>query len=202
VRHPLKQLLVAGSGATDLADYVDLIADEVNVKEVRLTGDVSGVAHEVLPVVPSAIGPRLGAQTQAVIAAVKRGDWTQTTDGTVQAAGTALRDGEYTLLLRPSDEQAGRSLPGRAGVVQLDLETTDELEREGLSRDVVRLVQERRRDDGLHISDRIHLSLALPSAMSLAVEEHRGWVMDQTLAVSLTVTTAESVSIQITVAAA
>jgi isoleucyl-tRNA synthetase len=200
VRHPLKSLLVAGPKAADLADYVELIADEVNVKEVRLTGEVARVAREVLTVVPSAIGPRLGGRTQAVIAAVKSGEWTQAADGTVRAADEVLHPGEFTLLLEPLDRDAGRSLPGRAGLVQLDLETTDELEREGLSRDLVRLVQERRRNDGLHISDRIHLSVGLPSSMALAVEEHRSWVMEQTLAVSLTVTTTEPISIQITVA--
>ena len=41
--------------------------------------------------------------------------------------------------------------------MKLDTETTEELEREGLARDVVRLVQSARRDAGLHISDRIHL---------------------------------------------
>ena len=45
------------------------------MKEVVLTDDVTGVADEVLTVVPAAIGPRLGEQTQKVIAAVKRGEW-------------------------------------------------------------------------------------------------------------------------------
>ena len=200
VRHPLQSLLVAGPRALDLEGYKELIKEELNVKEVLLTEDVSGIAEEVLTVVPSAIGPRLGEKTQAVIRAVKSGNWTRTPHGTIEAAGTTLVEGEFTLVLQPSDTGAGRALPDRAGVVRLDLETTEELEREGLARDVVRLIQEKRRSDGLHISDRIRLELGLPQEMAVAVEEHRNWVMEQTLATVLQIVVAESVDIRIALA--
>jgi isoleucyl-tRNA synthetase len=200
VRHPLRTLLVAGPGALALEDYKDLIKDEVNVKEVVLSAEVEGVAVEVLTVVPGAIGPRLGEKTQQVIRAVKSGDWTRTEDGLIEAAGVVLEDGEFTLVLQPKDPGAGRALPDRAGVVRLDLETDDELEREGLARDVVRLVQEKRRSEGLHISDRIRLELALPEPMAIAVEEHRGWIMEQTLAILLEVVVGDSVEIKVTLA--
>ncbi|MGO9343845.1 MAG: isoleucine--tRNA ligase [Acidimicrobiales bacterium] len=197
LRLPLQSLMVAGPRAPELKAYVDLIADEVNVKEVVLTDDVSGVADEVLTVVPAAIGPRLGSQTQKVIAAVKRGDWSRRDNGEIDAAGEVLFDSEYNLLLRPRDPSAARALPDRAGVVRLDTETTEDLEREGLARDLVRLVQSARRDAGLHISDRIHLELSLPEPMAKAAEEHRVWVMEQTLAVSMTVTVSDSVEIDL-----
>jgi isoleucyl-tRNA synthetase len=200
VRHPLRTLLVAGPGALALEDYTELIKDEVNVKEVVLSAEVAGVAVEVLTVVPGAIGPRLGEKTQQVIRAVKSGEWTRLVDGRIEAAGVVLEDGEFTLILQPKDPEAGRSLPDRAGVVRVDLETDDELEREGLARDVVRLIQEKRRSEGLHISDRIRLELALPPPMAAGVEEHRGWVMEQTLATFLDVVLADSVGIKITLA--
>ena len=130
LRLPLSTLMVAGPRAHELRGYVDLIADEVNVKEVVLTDDVTGVADEVLTVVPSAIGPRLGEQTQKVIVAVKQCEWSRRDDGTVEAAGAVLGEDEYTLLLAARPD-ASRALPDRAGVVRLDLETTEALEREG-----------------------------------------------------------------------
>jgi isoleucyl-tRNA synthetase len=197
LRLPLQSLMVAGPRAHELSAYVEVIADEVNVKEVVLTDDVSGVADEVLTVVPAAIGPRLGSKTQKVIAAVKRGEWSRRDKGEIEAAGEILFDSEYTLLLRPRDERSGRALPDRAGIVSLDTETTEDLEREGLARDLVRLVQSARRDAGLHISDRIHIELSLPEAMSKAAEEHRGWIMEQTLAVQMTVAVSDSVRMEL-----
>ncbi len=201
VRHPLRTLLVAGPGALALEDYKELMRNELNVKEVVLTADVEGVAVEVLAVVPGAIGPRLGEKTQQVIRAVKSGEWTRTDDGSIEAAGVVLEQGEFTLVLQPKDPDAGRSLPDRAGVVRVDLETDDELEREGLARDVVRLVQEKRRSEGLHVSDRILLELSLPAPMAVAVDEHRVWLMEQTLATDLKVQVGDPVEIKITLAA-
>ena len=60
VRQPLAHLVVASPDAQSLAPFVDIIADEVNVREVELTDDVDAVAKKQLQVVPSAIGPRWG----------------------------------------------------------------------------------------------------------------------------------------------
>ena len=65
VRQPLSSLTVAAPDAEALAPYVDIIADEVNVREVHLTTDVSAVARNVLQVVPAALGPRLGRRDPA-----------------------------------------------------------------------------------------------------------------------------------------
>jgi isoleucyl-tRNA synthetase len=197
LRLPLQSLMVAGPRAHELTEYIDLITDEVNVKEVVLTDEVSAVADEVLTVVPGAIGPRLGEQTQKVIAAVKRGEWSLRETGEIEAAGEVLHDSEYTLMLRPRDESSSRALPDGAGIVKLDTDTTEPLEREGVARDIVRLVQSARRDAGLHISDRIHLELSLPEGMTKAAEEHRARIMEQTLAVDLTITVSESVAINL-----
>jgi isoleucyl-tRNA synthetase len=197
LRLPLQKLTFAGPRAHELVDYVDLIEEEVNIKQVVLTSDTSVIAQEVLTIVPSVIGPRLGAETQKVIAAVKRGEWTRAGDGTIEAAGVSVREGEYSLVLHPSDEHSARALTEGAGVVSLDLDTTEELELEGLARDLVRLIQAARRDAGLHISDRIHLRLTLPEDMAIATEHHRAWVMEQTLAVDLEVTAGPSIEIDL-----
>ena len=62
-----------GRGAVSLEPYEDLIADELNVKEVRLSDEVSEVADLVLKVNPSVLGPRLGPATQQVISGCARG---------------------------------------------------------------------------------------------------------------------------------
>jgi isoleucyl-tRNA synthetase len=184
VRQPLPSLTVAVSGAELLAPYAALIADEVNVKNVQLTTAVDEVASSQLDVVPAAIGPRLGSRTQEVIKAVKRGEWTRDGD-TVVAGGEVLQPGEYTLRLVTTDGSASTPLGSGDGVVVLDTEVTPALEAEGITRDLIRLVQQARRDAGLHVSDRITLTLGVPELVRRSVVANLSLLQDATLAVDV-----------------
>jgi isoleucyl-tRNA synthetase len=196
-RLPLRRLTVAMPHAERLGPFVELIADEVNVREVVLTDGVGSVAEEVLTLVHPVLGPRLGPDTQRVTTAVRRGDWTRS-DGRVSAGGILLEQGEFELVLRPLDQRQGRTLPDDAGVVTLDTDVDDELESEGLARDVVRLIQAARRDAGLHVSDCVDVELACPPVMADAVRGHLAYVAEQTLAVEVRVAVADHVSITVT----
>ncbi len=191
-RLPLPSLTVSAPWAGRLRPYADLIADEVNVKDVRLSPDVDRDASLVLSVNPAVVGPRLGAGTQQVLAAARKGDWERSgEDGVVVGGKFHLSPGEFELRLRPRDERSCRALPAQDGVVTLDLTVTPELEAEGRARDLVREVQQARREAGLHVADRIHLTLEVPGGpdgdIGQAVASHRSWLMDQTLAVDLAV---------------
>jgi isoleucyl-tRNA synthetase len=182
VRLPLATLTVAAPDAGRLRPYADLVGDEVNVKRVEFTSELGGYCERVLTVVPRALGPRLGGQVQQVIKAVKAGDWS-VADGTVTAGGVALREGEYELKLVAAD--ADRSAPLPEGVVVLDTAVTPELAAEGLARDVVRVVQQARREAGLDVSDRITLTVDAEPEVTAAVEAHRDFVAAETLARSV-----------------
>jgi isoleucyl-tRNA synthetase len=183
VRLPLQSLTVAAADADTLAPFTSIIAEEVNVREVRLTTNVSSLATEVLTVVPAVLGPRIGGHVQHVIKAVKTGAWERTADGAITAAGIKLEEGEYTTRLTPADPERSVCLPD--AVVSLDTAVTDELEAEGTARDVIRLVQQARRDAGLHISDRISLTIEAEARVTEAVERHRDLVAGEVLALSL-----------------
>ena len=184
VRQPLASLRVAVEGAQRLAAFSELIADEVNVKSVEFTDDVAAVASFDLQVVPAALGPRLGSQVQQVIKAVKTGDWQRGEAGVV-AGGVALLEGEYALKMVVQGDGASTPLSNGAGVVVLDTELTPALEAEGITRDLVRLVQQARRDAGLQVSDRIVLTLGVSAAVRSKVEPFRHLLTDATLATSL-----------------
>jgi len=197
-RLPLSSLTVAAPGASRLLAYADLIADEVNVQQVKLVETVGELAETVLNVIPAALGPRLGARTQHVIAATRRGDWSRLSDGTVEAGGVQLEQGEFELRLRPSDPGSSRTLPGEVGIVALDLETTAELEAEGLARDVIRFVQRARRDAGLMVTDRIRLWIGLPDASAAVVEQWRAHIAAQVLATEIDIAALAEVQAQTT----
>jgi isoleucyl-tRNA synthetase len=184
VRLPLSSLTVACADAATLEGFLDIVRDEVNVREVVLTTDVDAVASRELQVVPAVVGPRLGAHTQAVIVAVKKGDWTQDGD-TIVVAGERLVPGEYSLKLVTKQGTASAPLSGGGGVVLLDIEVTPELEAEGLARDIVRAVQQARRDAQLDVSDRIVLTLGVDEATKAQVATHERLIAGETLAVSV-----------------
>jgi isoleucyl-tRNA synthetase len=182
VRLPLPEVLVALHGSVDaLSPHVELIRDELNVKAVALTTEVERHARYELQVVPAKLGPRLGADTQKVIRAVKSGDWSRH-GAHVVAGGVELFEGEFDQRLVPAGDGVCAALAGNVGVVVLDTEVTPELEREGLARDLVRLVQQARRDAGLAVSDRISLVVQAERRWVEALEAHRDLVAGETLA--------------------
>jgi isoleucyl-tRNA synthetase len=190
VRLPLPALTVATPRAEELRPFVDLVADEVNVKAVKMTGDVAGHCEQVLTLVPRVLGPRVGGQVQQVIRAVKAGDWSLV-DGRPVAAGVTLQDGEYELKLVAADADHSAPLPGGEGVVVLDTTVTPELAAEGLARDVVRVVQTARRDAGLAVSDRISLVVGAVGEVAAAVAAHGPFVGAETLAGTVEVGTGD-----------
>jgi isoleucyl-tRNA synthetase len=191
VRLPLAKAVVATAHADLVRPHVEILRDELNVKELVLTDDVDSYCRRELSLNPKVFGPRVGAATQQIIAAHKAGSWRVEGDRVV-VGDVALEPGEYDFRLVSSVAGAAATLPGNRGVVVLDTTVTPELEREGVARDLVRLVQQARREAGLHVSDRIAVSVAAGPAWIDALETHRDLVMAETLAVevSAVVTTA------------
>ena len=196
VRLPLASLTVVADDASALAPLAALITDELNVRELHVAdltaADQGGFGvRQTLQVNARAAGPRLGRDVQTAIRASKTGDWSVADDGTVTAGGIVLADGEYTLATvvadaDPADQRAVAMLPG-GGFVILDCAVTPELAAEGLARDVVRAVQQARREAGLEVSDRIRLTLGGTEAVRAAVAVHEALIMAETLAISIDV---------------
>ena len=130
-----------------------------------------------------------------VIRAVKAGSWTQSgkQGDRIEAAGVELEPGEYELKLAAADPDSTSALPGNTGLIALDLRVTPELAAEGTARDVVRIVQQARRDAGLAVSDRIRLDIGADGAVADAVRAHAGFLAAETLAVGLEVRPAAEV---------
>ncbi|WP_028933004.1 isoleucine--tRNA ligase [Pseudonocardia spinosispora] len=191
VRLPLSRLTVAALDADVLGPFTDIVADEVNVREVVLSTEVQRYGRFELTVNARVCGPRLGGDVQKVIRAVKAGEWDQAADGTVTVAGIELLDGEYSERLVPGEAVDGTStataaLPANSGLVVLDTEVTPELALEGLAKDVVRLVQQARREADLDVSDRIAVTLRAADEVLDAVRAHQDFLANEVLAETVT----------------
>jgi isoleucyl-tRNA synthetase len=112
----------------------------------------------------------------------------------VTAGGVALRPGEYELRLTAADPDSTAALPGSDGLIALDTAVTPALAAEGTARDVVRVIQQARRDLGFDVSDRIALVVGAVDSVADAVRAHADFIAGETLATSLTVVDAAEVA--------
>ena len=185
IRLPLRSLTIAGADTAQLVEFADLIRDELNVKDVAVADDMAAFgAFQLVPNTP-VLGPKLGAELKKVMGAVRSGDWKVHGDGTATVGGVQLLPGEFQFRLVPKDGVTSAALSTNDAVVVLDTQITPELEREGLARDLVRMIQQARKDAGLQVSDRIALWTTLGDAGRDALAAHRDYVCDQVLCTTL-----------------
>ncbi len=186
-RLPLKSMMLAGEKATQLYDFVEVLKDEVNVKNIELSTDIQSVADTFLYLKTPLIGKRLGKYMKDIMAASKTNNWKQNEDATLSIGGQTLTPEEYELRLVMKSGLNGQPLPDNTAVIQLDTEVLPELEKEGIARDFVRMVQSARKANGLDVSDRINLSFSCDSELvCTAIAEHSSYIKEQVLALVLT----------------
>jgi isoleucyl-tRNA synthetase len=184
VRLPLPKLTVAVENPESLRPFVDLIADELNVKAVELTDDIDAYGRFELTVNARVAGPRIGKDVQAAIKAVKAGEGVVNPDGTLTAGPTTLLPEEYSSKLVAADPAFTVALPGGAGLVVLDGTVTEELEAEGWAKDRIRELQELRKSTGLDVSDRISVVIDVPTDRAGWAQTHSGLIAREILATS------------------
>ncbi|GGH98771.1 isoleucine--tRNA ligase [Arthrobacter liuii] len=193
VRLPLQELTVVAPGADALEGFAAVVADELNLRSVRLLDAATASPEEFgiqqkLVVNARAAGPRLGKNVQVAIKGSKSGDWSVDDDGVVTAGGLQLEPQEYTLETVVAESDGGSAavavLPG-GGFVVLNTEVTPELEAEGLARDMVRAIQQARKDAGLNVSDRIRTTVTAAQNVVDALLANAELVKGETLTVDL-----------------
>jgi isoleucyl-tRNA synthetase len=187
-RLPLRLLTVAGSGLDSLKPYASIIAEELNVKGVDFTPTFEHFGSFQLQVNPRELGPKLGESMKNVLAATRSGDWTLNKDESVTIAGHTLDPKEYTLKLKLKDGIAGEALSANDALVVLDINVTQDLHDEGLARDLVRAVQQARKNAGFYIADTISLALQGSEKIIAVFKAHESYIADQVLATNITYT--------------
>ncbi|MCC7398207.1 MAG: isoleucine--tRNA ligase [Planctomycetes bacterium] len=156
-RLPLPKVTLAGADARAMAPFVHLLQDEINVKEVAFADDLAAFGSFRLQVDAKTLGPKLGGQMKDVLAATRSGAW-KLVGGKAEIGGVTLEPGDFVLQLVPKEGFTAAALSTNDVVLVLDTAVTPELEAEGVRNDFVRLVQQARKDAGLHVSDRIELA--------------------------------------------
>ena len=196
VRQPLARMRVAVPAAVRSAEFdalLDLLAQEVNVKQVELVGSDTELVRLSGRANFRSLGKRYGKQTPQAAAAVAR---LETTDLRRLEAGEAvtLYEGEASWVYHPEDVTVERTvasdwLVASQGpfVAALDPALTPELRDEGLARELVNRIQRLRKDAGYEYTTRIQVALDGGERVRTAAQAHRDFIMGETLARELTV---------------
>jgi len=192
VRQPLKRLLVRvpdEAAAEAVKRHRDQILEELNVKGLELVaGDAELVSYRLKPNLPR-IGKRYGKRIPAIRSALAGADAGKIASLAAAGEGFELAVGDESIRFEAEDvlvesvAAEGYACAEEGGyLVGLDTRLDDALREEGLARELVRTVQEARKQAGLEVSDRIVLRITGNDAVEAAVVGHRDFLMDETLA--------------------
>jgi len=196
VRQPLAEMRVQPGHDSDrraVERFGDQICEELNVKEVTLHEAADGpLVNFAVSLNMKVAGPKFGPRVKEVEAALAEANAEYVTRhfaSTLRPISLPCLGGD--VLLEKPDVRTflvpyeGWQAIGDAGtVVAIDACITDELKREGMAREVIRHVQQARKDAGLEMEDRIELYLGTESAMlRQAIEEYRDYIAAETLTV-------------------
>jgi isoleucyl-tRNA synthetase len=201
VRQPLARLIVVPADDTQrraVIRFEDHILDELNIKRLEISADAGGLVEVAVKPNFKALGPKYGKSMKQVAAAVAAAASTADDRAALASAvavGETVRlqgdGGPWELL---SDELVVERRPAegyavsedRGLIVAVDAEVTPELEREGLARDLIRHIQQRRKELDLEVTDRIAVAYDTEAENLLqAIDEHRGRIAAETLALEL-----------------
>ncbi len=190
VRQPLRSLYLLPPdehSRYELGQMVDLLADELNIKEVVMVEDETDLSEVSYRPNFRVLGPRFGKQmkevgqrigelTQQEIEILKAGDKIAVAGGEIGIEDVEVQRREKEGVVVAIDNNLG---------VGLDVQLDDELVAEGVAREIVNRVQNMRKDAGLEVSDRIRIGVQGEAGLLEAIGQHREYIAAETLALEL-----------------
>lgn len=194
VRQPLAKAMIPildEKFERQLRAVESLILSEVNVKELEYLKETAGVIEKTIKANFKTLGPKYGKQMKQIAAEVS--NMTQEDISALEASGKheITVDGGNISLSLEDVEITSKDIPGWAvasegGItVALDLTLTEELEEEGLARELINRIQNLRKDKGLEVIDHIRITILEDGAINKAVTNNLKYICAETLAESL-----------------
>jgi isoleucyl-tRNA synthetase len=187
LRQPLAKLQfctteVKTNSTSSLLDF-EIIKKEANVKEVEFLDlqDVEKVAKRIVRIDARKVGKKFGKKVQEMIRAGKEGDFKLLDNGEVEIAGEVLAQDEFEFGFLTNEKFDAES--SKNVVVILETELSEDLKTEGISRELIREIQNMRKAQGFEISNRIQVSFSTNSeVLTTAFEKFGAKISAETLA--------------------
>ena len=196
VRQPLSKIMIPFSSENEkkeILEISELIKSEVNVKEVELISNSSGILIKKVKPNFKSLGPKLGKKLSAVMAKIKTLSDSEIQKIEANKSISITIDSE-DIILEPSDLEIisedieGWLVASENGVtVALDIQLNDTLINEGICRELVNRIQTLRKESGLLVTDKINLKIKKDIILEKAIFENQNYILTETLAENLIV---------------
>ncbi|WP_026914779.1 isoleucine--tRNA ligase [Christiangramia portivictoriae] len=194
VRQPLQRVMIPVLDDTqkhEIEAVADLIKSEVNVKEIELIDDASGLLVKQVKPNFRVLGPRFGKDINLIVNAVN--------NFTAEDIAKIEREGEIELKINEkmvnlslseveiSSQDIEGWLVASSGnlTVALDVSISEELKREGVARELVNRIQNLRKDSGFEVTDTIDVTLQKDGMIEDAVNDNITYIKTETLTANL-----------------
>ncbi len=188
VRQPLAMMKLVLGDAVDfelLNSDMDVIKEEINVKEIQIVEDYNEFADLDVVVNAKVLGPKFGGRVQEFIRAAKAGEFVVKDEG-VEVCGELLTEEEISFVYKGREVdnvEANKEL-----VVMLDLELSEDLRMEGVARDIVRLIQDHRKSMDYQVDAKINVTLDVKDQFMIdSIDKFNEMIMSETLSDGLNV---------------
>ncbi len=192
VRQPLREAAfsVSHMGERDtVMAYRELLAEELNVKQVRLLDTATEAVKYSLKALPKQLGQKYGAQFPAIREVVESMDPQTPAEALIQQKDITVEVAGQSIILTPEEvEVRVEAHEGFAAVAEgaylaaLVTELDDELILEGLAREVVRRIQDLRKQSDFNVDDEIRVAYHATDRLSEAIQTNVAYIKAETMA--------------------
>jgi isoleucyl-tRNA synthetase len=195
VRQPLQKIMIPvldDNQRAEIEAVSDLIKAEVNVKEIVLLDDASGILIKQIKPNFKALGPRFGKDMGLIAKEIQNFSSEQINkldkEGSIAIviAGNSLTLSLEEVEISSQDIEGWLVANSNGITVALDITISEELKEEGIARELVNRIQNIRKDSGFEVTDKIKVHLQKNKALEKAVESNETYIKSETLTDSLT----------------
>jgi isoleucyl-tRNA synthetase len=190
VRQPLQRIMIPVLDAETKAEILavaDLIKSEVNVKEIELLDDASGILVKKIKPNFKVLGPKFGKDMKAAAAAIMQFGPEEIAEIEKTGSIAVEINGKNSTLDITEVEITSQDIEGwlvanSGGItVALDVTITDDLRKEGIARELVNRIQNLRKDSGFEVTDKIHVTLQQDTHLVDAINDNLEYLTTETL---------------------
>ncbi len=190
VRQPLQRIMIPvldNQDREDIKAVEDLIIAEVNVKEIKLIDDASGILVKNIKPNFKILGPKFGKEMRLIASKIEK--LTQEDINKIEKEGSLSFEinGKNSILTLDEFEISSQDIEGwlvaNQGnlTVALDVTISEELRKEGIARELINRIQNLRKESGLDVTDKIKLSVQKDGVVEKAILENENYIKTETL---------------------
>ncbi|MCK8524191.1 isoleucine--tRNA ligase [Aquimarina sp. D1M17] len=190
VRQPLQRIMIPVLNQTEkeeIIDVADLIKSEVNVKEIELLDDASGILVKQIKPNFKTLGPRFGKDMKLIANKIQSFDQEaikileQTGSFDIEINDKIVTLGTDDVEISSQDIEGWLVANSGSLTVALDVTITPELKKEGIARELVNRIQNMRKDSGFEVTDKIEIVFQENETVQEAITTNEAYIKNETL---------------------